>query len=103
MINNENPPDLLIIDPDFWPEGVLELLKKLKKCSPPLPVVVHTVALEFSEHPIIKSAADAFIEKRGNPAPLKDAVARVLRKNYPDHFPRASLSPVPGGDSHEPG
>ena len=90
-INADIPPELLIIDLDFWQEGVLEFLNRLKNRSPALPVVVHTLATEMADHPAVKNAVEAFIEKRGNPATLKNAVAQALRKNYPLHFSPAGL------------
>jgi len=89
ILEEDKTLDLLIVDPDVWPEGVAELVKRLQARWPSLPAVAHTLVTELMDRPALQGAFAALIEKRGNPSLLKAAVGEVLRRSYPDHFAAA--------------
>ncbi|HUT53036.1 MAG TPA: response regulator [bacterium] len=92
ILDEDKTLDLLIVDPDVWPEGVVELVKRLQARWPGLPAVAHTFVTEAMDRPGLKGAFAALIEKSGNPSSLKAAVGEVLRRAYPDHFVLAGRS-----------
>ncbi|MFH1538845.1 MAG: response regulator [bacterium] len=84
-LNVDEPPDLLVVDLEITFGGGMELLDRLCERVPPVPVVVHTLFTRYATHPSVLSV-DAFVEKTGNPARLKMAIEKVLRKHYEHRF-----------------
>lgn len=82
---NDNPPDLLILDLDIPYEGGLELVRQIRRRAPKMPVVVHTLLTEYAGHPEVLDAA-AFVEKSGDTDELKATVRRVLQQWYRDRW-----------------
>jgi DNA-binding NtrC family response regulator len=80
-LNSEQPPDLLILDLDIPYEGWPDLLKQIRRCTPAIPVVIHTLLTEYAGHPDLQDTA-AFLEKSGNTDTLKKAVRDVLMIYY---------------------
>ncbi len=75
--------DLLILDPDLPDAEESDMLKKIFSRIPPLPVVMHTYALEDTNHRDL-SCVSAFVEKRGNSIEnLKQVVAKILEQAKP--------------------
>jgi len=75
-LNGDQPPNLLILDPEvhFLKEsGVLE---RLQERDTPLPVVVHSFPQDHVGHVITKTIT--FVEKSGNTDLLKAVVADIL-------------------------
>jgi DNA-binding NtrC family response regulator len=78
--------DLLILDPDLPDAGELDILEKLQKRLPTLPVVVHTFLSEYVNQSFVSSSL-VFVEKEGsNIDRLKKVVNEVLRKFYPGRW-----------------
>ena len=77
--------DLLILDPETPYVGELEVLARLKERRPELPVVIYTFPGESAENEALESAA-ARLEKDGDTARLKTAVAEALQNYYPHRF-----------------
>lgn len=84
-INQEGPPDLLILDLELPYVGGLVVLKRLQDWYPRLPVIIHAFLTEEASHPAVQSAA-AFVTKMGNTDCLKAVITDVLRKGYPHRF-----------------
>jgi len=80
-LNGDQPPNLLILDPEvpFLKEsGVLE---RLQERDPPLPVVVHSFPQDYVGHVIevhVITKTITFVEKSGNTDLLKAVVADIL-------------------------
>ena len=83
-------PDLLILDLDIPYVDEVRVLDKLQNGTLAIPLVVHTLLTDYATHPAIKKA-DGFVEKDGNNVNnLKQIVAGVLQKHYPQRFLQAS-------------
>jgi len=83
---NQEPLDLLILDPDLPDSSGLTILEKVEDRIPRLPVVVHTLLSEYASHPAVSNIA-AFVEKKGNSIErLKEVVSEELRKSNPQAF-----------------
>jgi|WetSurSiteA1Bulk_404760.scaffolds.fasta_scaffold50877_1 DNA-binding NtrC family response regulator len=80
-LDNDSPPDLLVLDLDIPCEGVLELVKQIYLRAPEMPVVIHTLLTEFVGHPELQCAA-AFVEKSGDTDKLRTTVRMVLQSWY---------------------
>jgi DNA-binding NarL/FixJ family response regulator len=81
----EDPPDVLILDPDI-PSYLTktELLKLLHSHRPAIPIVIHTLLSDefsYSEMPGVAVC----VEKGEDVGLLKQALADVLHKYYPPH------------------
>lgn len=88
MVAGLEPVELLILDPELPFVGGLEMLELIQGREPSLPIIIHTFHREYVNHPALQSAA-AFVEKTGSHIDrLKNVVAEVLRKSYPDRFAR---------------
>jgi CheY-like chemotaxis protein len=85
MINLDDPPDLVVLDPEIPYMGELAVLDRIKEKIPPLPLVLHTFLLEYKSHPSIEERG-AFVEKRGNIDHLKKTVLELLQALYPDRW-----------------
>jgi DNA-binding response OmpR family regulator len=90
VLDEDRTLDLLIVDPDLWPEGAVELMGRLRVRWPGLPVVAHTLVTELLDQPALRGSFAALIEKRGNPSSLKAAVGEILRGRYPEYFAAAA-------------
>ncbi|MBS3758999.1 MAG: response regulator [Desulfobacterales bacterium] len=75
------PPDLLVMDLDMPVKIGLEVLRRLYNLVPRIPVVVYTHHMEYDHHADAQGV-DIFIEKNGNPIPLKNAIADVLHSHH---------------------
>lgn len=80
LFNEENPPDLLILDPDI-PSYLTkaELIKLLHIHLPAVPIVIYTFAsddINYSEMPGVA----ACVEKEEDVALLIKAVTKVIHK-----------------------
>ncbi len=78
-------PDLLILDLDIPNLEGVSVIESLSGRTPPVPVVVHSLADE-SANPSLMQAAVALVEKSGDTDHLKRVVQKVLRKCYPNRF-----------------
>jgi len=79
-VYNQDPLDLLILDPDLPDTDESFLLKKLGERIPPLPVVVHSFLSENSEQQDVLTTV-TFVEKRGSSIDhLKKIVSEILEK-----------------------
>ena len=99
MVNLDDPPDLVILDPEIPYLGEMAILDQIKEKDPPLPVIFHTFPGEYEGHPYIERLG-AFVEKKGNIDHLKEAVIRVLTTCYPDRSDCASEKRSDGMGSH---
>ena len=82
-IENEMPPDLLILDLDLPGLSELDIVGTLQSRLPTLPVVVHTILSDFVHCPALLSNA-VMVEKNGNSVDrLKKVVSEILKKSYP--------------------
>lgn len=76
--NPENPPDMVIIDPDLPDANGLSLIRQLRGIFPEMPILIHTLLTEMvlqldTVHRVI------FVEKKGNSIDqLKQAVKDLL-------------------------
>jgi DNA-binding response OmpR family regulator len=83
MIHLEDPPDLVILDPEIPYSGELEILEQIHAKTPPVPLIIHTFLTEYANNPLIGEWG-IFVEKRGNIDHLKAAVSKMLKKCYSD-------------------
>uniref|UniRef100_A0A7V4LCA4 Response regulator n=1 Tax=Desulfobacca acetoxidans TaxID=60893 RepID=A0A7V4LCA4_9BACT len=80
-----DPPHLLILDLEI--PYVEELVDKIQRSysAPPVPLIVHSFREKIADESWLAHAA-AFLEKREDPAHLKEVVAEVLARHYRDRF-----------------
>ncbi len=77
-VGSSRPFDLLIIDPDLPDVSGEELLHKLYSKMPNLPIVVHTLFLDYEKYHKTKKVT-ACIEKSGSSIEkLKAAVSKIV-------------------------
>lgn len=77
-VYQNDPIDLLIIDPDLPDVEEFDILKKICGRIPTLPVVVHTYLSDYETCRELTGAA-AFVEKRGSSIEnLRQVVADIL-------------------------
>ena len=70
--------DLLILDLDLPDVSEIEIMEKLNKRIPPLPVIVHSFLSDYNNHLDSLNAA-AYVEKEGDSIyRLKEVVSRLL-------------------------
>lgn len=80
-VNNLNPVDLLILDPDLPDADESLLLMKLKQKTPCIPVVLHTFFSDYIATAKILSPTE-FVEKGGNSIEqLKKIIETILNNN----------------------
>lgn len=85
-IEGNSPPDLLVLDPDIpYAEGPV-MLEWLSGRAPLLPVVIHCFPTENTGC-LSAGEGTVIVEKSGSTAPLKAAVAEMLKKFYPERSP----------------
>lgn len=80
MLNNQNPPDLLILDLDLPYLTELRVLELLQERLPSLPVLIHSFLPEADQHLPVTAA---FLEKKEDTNLLKEVVAELLGKENP--------------------
>ena len=86
IIETDTSGDLLILDLDMPYFGGSEVLQRLRKRMPSLPVVIHTFQTDYASHESVRNVA-AFLEKKGtNIDHLKSVVRAVLQRCYPKRF-----------------
>jgi len=85
-INGEDPPHLLILDPEIPYLDEPEVWSRLQDRQPALPVVIHTLLPEYPANLTLPIAA-AFLEKKGDTDLLKKVVAEVIARHYPEGVP----------------
>jgi len=79
-ILSDEPPDLLVIDPNLPLTDGLALLGQIERRIPSLPVVVYTDYPEVYPQDTMRGAL-VMLEKTGDLDPLKRVVADVYRKS----------------------
>jgi len=83
LIANEDPPDLLSLDPEIPSSlNTLHLLRLLHQMNPALPVMIHTFLNEERDY-LKMPGVVAFLEKKADIDPLKKEVAKLIGKHYP--------------------
>lgn len=85
FIDDNDPPDILILDLEIPQGDGMEVLKLLQKKVPSLPIVIHSFLSEDFNQPCLEKAA-AVVEKKGDTDLLKETVIDVLKKYYPERF-----------------
>lgn len=78
-------PDLLILDLDIPNLEGVSMIESLSGRTPPVPVVVHSLADDCANPTLMKAAA-ALVEKSGDTDHLKRVIQKVLRRCYPNRF-----------------
>jgi CheY-like chemotaxis protein len=78
-MQGEASPDVLILDLDLPYISETDLISRIKALKPSLPVVVYSYLAEYGSHPAI-GIAEAVLEKKGDPEPLKKEIARIALK-----------------------
>ena len=80
-VYQNEPVDLLILDPDLPDVEESAVLKKIRNRIPSLPVVVHTFTSDYETHKDLANAA-AFVEKRGSSIEkLRVVVSDILQQS----------------------
>lgn len=80
-VYQNEPVDLLILDPDLPDVEESAVLKKVRNRIPTLPVVVHSLISDYETHQDLANAA-AFVEKRGNSIEkLREVVSDILQQS----------------------
>lgn len=81
QVYQNEPVDLLILDPDLPDVEESAVLKKVRNRIPTLPVVVHTLISDYETHQDLANAA-AFVEKRGSSIEkLREVVSDILQQS----------------------
>jgi DNA-binding NtrC family response regulator len=82
MIADNDPPHLLLLDPEIFNFSEPQLLEQLQKLYPGLPVIIHTFPSDDLNHwqglPGV-----VLLEKKEDIDLLKQVVAEVIHRNYP--------------------
>jgi DNA-binding NtrC family response regulator len=82
-VYQQEPIDLLILDPDLPDMEESDLLIKIRNRIPALPVVVHTYTSDYETHRYLENAA-AFVEKGGSSIEnLRQVVSDILNQLKP--------------------
>lgn len=82
MINRGNPPDLIILDLEIpYLEDLVEMAD-FRNHEPTVPLIIFSFLPEEDERALPKAAA--FLEKKEDTDRLKEVVAEVIGKYYPD-------------------
>ena len=79
QVKSENPPDILVVDPDIFLFENRGILTDIKNNAPDIPIIIYTVLADLLSNPILKDAK-AFVEKTGDPETLKQAINNILKK-----------------------
>jgi DNA-binding response OmpR family regulator len=82
MIAGNEPPHLLLLDPEIPNFSELQILEQLQMLSPGLPVIIHTfLSDDFNHWKVLNSVV--LLEKKEDIDLLKRVVAQVIDRNYP--------------------
>jgi CheY-like chemotaxis protein len=82
MIAGDEPPHLLLLDPEIPNFSEPQILEQLQKLCPGLPVIIHTFLLDdFNHWKVLNSVV--LLEKKEDIDLLKQVVAEVIDRNYP--------------------
>lgn len=85
-VYNQEPLDLLILDPDLPDVSISTILEKLENRIPILPVVIHAFTSDYIDDLDVLQKIH-FVEKRGDSIEhLKDVVSEILWESYPQKF-----------------
>lgn len=98
--DSQEPPDLLILDPEIpYLNGEI-LLERLRNQNPLLPVVIHTFLTEYEG---LSSDRDTvvFVKKTGNTDTLKTTVNQVLYRFYRNRFIHGENGLQEAEDQHD--
>lgn len=85
LLNGSAPPDLLILDLEIPYLEELAEQAHLQDQGLPVPLIVHSFGDDSPSGAHLPKAA-AFLEKTEDPARLKEVVAEVLGRFYPQRF-----------------
>ena len=86
LIATEDPPDLLILDPDIPSSlNTLNLLRLLHQTTPALPVIIHTFLNGEGDY-LKMPGVVACLEKKADIDPLKKEIAHLIGEHYPVRF-----------------
>jgi DNA-binding response OmpR family regulator len=82
MVATNDPPHLLLLDPEISNFSEPQLLEQLQKLYPGLPVIIHTFLLDDFSH---WKGLDGVVllEKKEDIDLLKQVVAGVIDRKYP--------------------
>ena len=72
-------PDMTVLDLGMFGGDGRNILAQIMKCTPNMPVVIHTAYGNLDDDPLVRMA-DAYVVKSSNPGPLKRAIRRTLSK-----------------------
>jgi len=88
LYNQPDGIDLIVLDPAIPYIHGIEILQRLLKLAPPVPVIVYTCLQEYQDHPVVQQMS-AFVEKEGSVDDLQQTIDQVLQAHYavfdPDH------------------
>lgn len=90
LLDQDTAADLVVLDLNLPFCGGMDVLVRLQNRTPPVPIIIHTIFTEYEHHSTVR-AADAFVEKQGDPAALLCAIDKVLRRHYPQRFSLDSM------------
>jgi DNA-binding NtrC family response regulator len=82
MIAGNDPPHLLLLDPEISNFFEPQLLEQLQKLYPGMPVIIHTFLLDDFNHWKGLNGV-VLLEKKEDIDLLKQVVAEVIHRNYP--------------------
>jgi DNA-binding response OmpR family regulator len=91
VMDGTDRPALLILDLELPHGDCCQIVHLLGSLEAPVPVIVHSLPGQHPEQLGIEGAA-AFVEKEGDTHSLKQAVARILRRWYPERFHAPTLA-----------
>jgi DNA-binding NtrC family response regulator len=82
LIAGDDPPHLLLLDPEIFNFSEPQFLDQLQKLYPGLPVIIHTFLLDdFNHWKGLRGVV--LLEKKEDIDLLKQVVAEVIDRNYP--------------------
>jgi DNA-binding NtrC family response regulator len=81
MMAGDEPPHLVLLDPEIPNFSEPQILEQLQKLYPGLPVIIHTFLLDdFNHWKVLNSVV--LLEKKEDIDLLKQVVAQVIDRNY---------------------
>jgi DNA-binding NtrC family response regulator len=81
MIAGDEPPHLVLLDPEIPNFSEPQILEQLQKLYPGLPVIIHTFLLDdFNHWKVLNNVV--LLEKKEDIDLLKQVVAQVIDRNY---------------------
>lgn len=82
LIAGDDPPHLLLLDPEIFNFSEPQFLEQIQKLYPGLPVIIHTFLLDdFNHWQGLRGIV--LLEKKEDIDLLKQVVAEVIDRNYP--------------------